>query len=150
MARVFVAETPNGMDELGQKIARVFSDGGFIALIGDLGAGKTQLVRAIASHFGQEDILSPTYTIVQEYDALIPLFHFDVYRLSDSDELYAIGFEDYLQREGALLMMEWADLVEDCLPNERLDITVIGEGDGPRTVLLEPQGKQYEELVWKI
>lgn len=150
MAKVFIAATPDAMHELGRMIARVFSKGGFIALMGDLGAGKTQLVRGIASYFGQEDILSPTYTIVQEYDAWIPLYHFDVYRLNDPDELYAIGFEDYLQRDGALLMMEWADLVEECLPAERMDITVIGEGDGPRSILLGPHGKRYEDLVWEI
>ena len=125
------------MEALGERVARALQDGGFVALYGDLGAGKTVLCRGAGN---------PTFTIVQEYPTAPPLFHFDAYRLADEDELYAMGFEDYLDR-GGLILMEWADRVPLALPRERLDILIVGSGADPRTVRLTPHGTSYEGLV---
>ncbi len=141
----YTAKTEAEMLVLGERIAQLCGKHGFLALYGDLGAGKTVFARGIAGSFGIKHISSPTFTIVCEYPTEPKLYHFDAYRLSDADELYAIGFSDYL-REDALILMEWANLVPEALPRERLDITIEGSGMEPRTVTIEPRGTQYEEV----
>ena len=102
---------------LGKRIADGLKPGSIIALVGPLGAGKTTLAQAIARGLGvSERMSSPTFTIVQEYESgRLPLYHFDVYRVSDEDELFEIGFEEYLH-SGGVCLIEWADLIEDILP----------------------------------
>ena len=101
---------------LGQKLAKLLQPGDVIAYFGDLGAGKTALTRGIAQGLGVTELVtSPTYTIVNEYlTGRIPLFHFDMYRLGSSDELFDIGWEDYLAR-GGVCAVEWSENVEDAL-----------------------------------
>lgn len=140
--------TESDMLQLGERIASLLGRRGFIALYGDLGAGKTVFARGVARAFGISHVSSPTFTIVCEYPTEPKLFHFDAYRLSDADELYAVGFSDYL-REDALLLMEWANLVSDALPKERLDVTVTGSGMDVRTVVIEPRGTRYEEVFFE-
>ena len=111
--------TTHSADEtqaLGTKLAKRLQPGDVIAYFGDLGAGKTDLTRGIAQGLGITDIVtSPTYTIVNEYlTGRLPLFHFDMYRLGSSDELFDIGWEDYLAR-GGVCAVEWSENVEDAL-----------------------------------
>ena len=111
--------TTHSADEtqaLGNKLAELLRPGDVIAYFGDLGAGKTALTRGIAQGLGiTESVTSPTYTIVNEYlTGRIPLFHFDMYRLGSSDELFDIGWEDYLVR-GGVCAVEWSENVEDAL-----------------------------------
>ena len=113
--REFFCETETDTLALGKRLGALLPCGTFVALHGDLGAGKTVLVRGIASALGIREVTSPTFTIVQEYDTTPRLLHFDAYRLSDEDELYAIGFDDYL-RQDAILIMEWAELVSNAVP----------------------------------
>ena len=138
-------ETEEQMLALGKRVADLLEKTGFIALYGDLGAGKTVFARGVASAFGVSHVQSPTFTIVCEYPTKPHLCHFDAYRLSDADELYAIGFEDYL-KDDAMLLMEWANLVSSALPKDRLDVTVTGSGMDVRTVELTPRGPRYEEI----
>ena len=139
-------QTESDMLLLGERIAGLLGKRGFIALYGDLGAGKTVFARGVAKAFGVTHVSSPTFTIVCEYPTEPKLYHFDAYRLSDADELYAIGFSDYL-RDDALILMEWANLVSDALPRDRLDVTVVGSGMDARTVTIEPHGAHYEEVL---
>lgn len=141
--------TEQDMEALGERIARALPQGGFVALYGDLGAGKTVLSRGAGRALGLKHLSSPTFTIVQEYPTAPPLFHFDAYRLEDEDELYAMGFEDYLD-QGGLILMEWADRVPNALPQERLDIEIVGSGAQERTVRLLPHGDVYEGLVREL
>ena len=111
--------TTHSADEtqaLGQKLASRLAPGDVIAYFGDLGAGKTAFTRGLAQGLGiTAPVTSPTYTIVNEYlSGRIPLFHFDMYRLSSSDELFDIGWEDYLSR-GGVCAVEWSENVEDAL-----------------------------------
>ena len=111
--------TTHSADEtqaLGTKLAKRLQQGDVIAFFGDLGAGKTALTRGIAQGLGITDIVtSPTYTIVNEYlTGRLPLFHFDMYRVGSSDELFDIGWEDYLAR-GGVCAVEWSENVEDAL-----------------------------------
>ena len=107
------------MRALGEKLAKEAVPGQVIALVGDLGTGKTTLTKAIAKGLGiEEPITSPTFTIVHEYHSgRMPLYHFDVYRLGDPDEMFELGYEEYFYGEG-LCVVEWADLVADLLPEE--------------------------------
>ena len=119
--------TTHSADEtqaLGQRLAKRLLPGDVIAYFGDLGAGKTALTRGIAQGLGVTDLVtSPTYTIVNEYlTGRIPLFHFDMYRLGSSDELFDIGWEDYLAR-GSICAVEWSEGVEDAL-RDAIHITI--------------------------
>ena len=106
-------------EALGKRLANQASPGDVIALTGDLGVGKTALAKAIAEGLGvRETVTSPTFTLLAEYrSGRIPLYHFDVYRAHDADELFEIGFLEYLDGDG-LCLVEWADLVEDLLPED--------------------------------
>ena len=146
MAITRIVQTEDEMLRLGEQLAKRLDLHGFVALYGDLGAGKTVLARGVARAFGISHVTSPTFTIVCEYPTEPRLFHFDAYRLSDADELYAIGFSDYC-RDDALLLMEWANLVPDALPEDRLDVTIKGSGMDARTVTIEPHGARYEEAL---
>ena len=120
--------------ELGKKLAEALEVGDIVALIGDLGTGKTALTRYIAEALGvKEPVTSPTFTIVREHhEGRIPLYHFDVYRVYDPDELYEIGFEEYLFGDGVCII-EWADLIEELLPEGTLIINIKrGEGETER------------------
>lgn len=147
--RIVRIETESDMLALGARLGKLLGPGAFVALYGDLGAGKSVLARGVASSLGIDRLTSPTFTIVQEYPSNPPLYHFDAYRLADEDELYAIGFADYLASDGVILM-EWANLVPGCLPRERLDIRIAGAGEEARTAELTPLGAAYEQLVERL
>ena len=128
--------TTHSADEtqaLGQKLASRLAPGDVIAYFGDLGAGKTASTRGLAQGLGITDpVTSPTYTIVNEYlSGRIPLFHFDMYRLSSSDELFDIGWEDYLSR-GGVCAVEWSENVEDAL-QDAIRVTIEKDADEPDT-----------------
>ena len=112
----YVTHAPEETEALGTKLALLLRPGDVIAFYGDLGAGKTAFTRGLAKGLGISDpVTSPTYTIVNEYlSGRMPLFHFDMYRLGSSDELFDIGWEDYLSR-GGVCAVEWSENVEDAL-----------------------------------
>ena len=128
--------TTHSADEtqaLGQKLASRLAPGDVIAYFGDLGAGKTAFTCGLAQGLGITDpVTSPTSTIVNEYlSGRIPLFHFDMYRLSSSDELFDIGWEDYLSR-GGVCAVEWSENVEDAL-QDAIRVTIEKDADEPDT-----------------
>ena len=114
----FITTSPTETELLGQKLAAALSPGAVLAFQGDLGAGKTAFTRGLARGLGYHDpVTSPTYTIVHEYlGGRLPLFHFDMYRLSSSDDLWDIGWEDYLDR-GGICAVEWSENVADAMEN---------------------------------
>ena len=116
-----------------------------ICLNGELGSGKTMFTKGIANALGiTEVITSPTFTIVKEYlNGEMPLYHMDVYRLDGNTE--GVGIEDYYNK-GGIVVIEWADTIEDILPDERLDIKITVADENKRVLTIEPHGKQYEEL----
>ena len=142
--------TTHSADEtqaLGQKLASRLAPGDVIAYFGDLGAGKTAFTRGIAEGLGvSEQVTSPTYTIVNEYlSGRLPLFHFDMYRLGSSDELFDIGWEDYLAR-GGVCAVEWSENVEDAL-QDAIRITIEKDSLAPDTRHITIEGGSRFELA---
>lgn len=119
--------------EFARRFSTELSPGTVICMYGDLGAGKTLFAKGIASGLGIEDnVSSPTFTIVNEYIGNIPFYHFDVYRISDPDEMYETGYDEYISGDGVCLI-EWAELIEDILPVPRLEITILRSLEKPDT-----------------
>lgn len=126
-------------ENFGIEFAKSLAPGSTIALIGPLGAGKTTLTKAIAKGLGvTETITSPTFTVVCEYETgRLPLYHFDVYRVNDEDELFELGFEEYFHK-GGVCLVEWADLVMDLLPEDTIVLRLdYGENEEERRISIE-------------
>jgi tRNA threonylcarbamoyladenosine biosynthesis protein TsaE len=122
-----------------------------ICLNGDLGAGKTTLSKSVGLGLEVEDyITSPTFTIINEYEGRLPLYHFDVYRLNDGEELYDLGVDDYFYGEGVCLI-EWAENIRDYLPEDRLELWIY-RSDNPddRVVQLKAFGDRSEFLAKEL
>lgn len=129
------------------KLSKVLFPGAFIALYGGIGAGKTTFTANLAKGLDIFSVISPTFTIVCEHTGKggMELYHFDAYRLGGENELYDIGFEDYLTR-GGIIVMEWAERVSSALPSERLNIYIAIDGE-VRDFLFEPLGEKYERML---
>ena len=110
---------------LGEKLGKAAKPGQIYTLNGDLGVGKTVLTQGFAKGLGiTEAVNSPTFTILQVYEeGRLPLYHFDVYRIADSDEMYEIGYEEYVYGDG-VSVIEWPQLIDDILPEKRYDVTI--------------------------
>ena len=115
----------------GLRLGKLLQSGDFICLEGNLGAGKTTLVKAIAESMGflASDIVSPTFTIMNTYEGLLDLYHFDLYRLRDISELEMIGFYDYYDADGVVLV-EWSNLFVQAMPAQKLTISLLVTGEG--------------------
>lgn len=136
-----------GLAALAQSLGGGLFPGAFLALYGDLGAGKTTFTKALAHELGIDDIQSPTFTIVREHwGGRLPLFHFDAYRLASGEELFAIGFGDYLTQEG-VIAMEWCENVPEALPPDRLEIRFTGSGQESRLLEIRATGPIHEPLL---
>lgn len=122
---IYESNSPEETHALGKKIGAHANLGDIYTLVGDLGVGKTVFTQGIAEGLGiTEPICSPTFTIVQVYEeGRMPFYHFDVYRIGDIEEMDEIGYEDYFYGEG-LCMIEWANLIEEILPEKRFDVTI--------------------------
>jgi len=135
---------------LGRRLGRLLAPGDVVALVGDLGAGKTQLARGICRGAGvpPAEVASPSFAIVASYRGRLPVHHADLYRLADFDELYATGFLDLVGGEGALLV-EWADRVPGALPEERLEIRLTHDERRPsvRHLVAEGTGARHAALA---
>ena len=132
----YITNSERETEQLGQRLADVLWAGSVIAFTGDLGAGKTAFTRGLALGLGVgERVTSPTFTIVNEYEGgRLPLFHFDMYRLGSSDELFDIGWEDYLAR-GGVCAVEWSENMEEALDEEPIRIDIRrGEHDNQRRI----------------
>ena len=122
---IIETENPEETFALGQKSGRAATPGQVYTLIGDLGVGKTVFTQGVASGLGiTEPVNSPTFTIVQVYEeGRLPFYHFDVYRIGDIEEMEEIGYDDYFFGEG-ICLIEWAELIEEILPENRISITI--------------------------
>ena len=133
----FLTNSPAETEAIGEKLASILTPGTVIAYRGDLGAGKTAFTRGLARGLGCTDLVtSPTYTIVNEYlGGRLPLFHFDMYRLASSDDLFDIGWEDYLDR-GGICAVEWSENVADAM-EDAVTVTIEKTGENARRITIE-------------
>ena len=141
----FITHSPEETEKIGEALAKSLQPGTILAYRGDLGAGKTAFTRGLARGLGcKETVTSPTYTIVNEYlGGRLPLFHFDMYRLASSDDLWDIGWEDYLEREG-VCAVEWSENVQDAMENA-VTVTIEKLGETTRRITIEG-GQGYADF----
>jgi len=140
---------PGATVALGHRIGQLLYPGEVVALIGPLGAGKTHLVRAIAEGLGIADsraVSSPTFVLIQEYEARLPIYHFDAYRLNGPAEFAELGAHEYFDSDGVSLI-EWADRVETALPADLLRIAIEVTGETSRRFVIGARGLRAGALV---
>ena len=144
---VIISASPAETEAIGAALACRLMPGDVIAYRGALGAGKTAFTRGLARGLGiSEPVTSPTYTIVNEYlDGMLPLFHFDMYRLSDSDELFDLGWEDYLARNG-VCAVEWSENVADVL-EDPITVTIERDPSDDNRRRITITGGRFDEAV---
>lgn len=136
---------------LGQSLGEVAQPGLVVALVGDLGAGKTRFVQAAAEGLGipRENVNSPTFVLIHEYEGRIPAYHFDTYRLSDIDEFLELGADEYMAGNG-VCFIEWADRMKEVLPRDRLTITFEITGELTRRVRLAAGGQVSQSVLQSL
>lgn len=133
----YLSRSENETIDLGCKLSKKLMPGSLVALRGGLGAGKTAFTRGIALGLGiTARVTSPTFTIVNEYAGTPPLFHFDLYRLIDADELDTIGFYEYLDR-GGVTVIEWSEILDKELPKDAIIVTIEAVDENTRKVSIE-------------
>ncbi len=141
----YISKNAADTKKIAAEFVKTLHDGDVICMYGDLGAGKTAFAQGLAQGLNiGEPITSPTFTIVNEYYGDLPLYHFDVYRIADTDEMYEIGYEEYVYGDG-ISVIEWAELIEDILPEKRYNVTIkkdMAESEDYRKIIIERIEKQ--------
>jgi tRNA threonylcarbamoyladenosine biosynthesis protein TsaE len=148
LSRTVRSDSPEETHRLGVRLGQLLRPGDFIGLVGDLGAGKTHLVRGVAEGAGvsRSEVASPTFAIVYPYQGRLPLYHADLYRLADYDELYATGFLDLVGGDGAVLV-EWLDRIPEAAPREYLRLTLRYLDETARELVAESWGARPSQLL---
>lgn len=145
----YTSRSEDDTRELAENLESEKFPGMLICLNGDLGSGKTFFVKSFATALGiREDVTSPTFTIIKEYlEGEMELYHMDVYRVENDYE--SVGIEEYFNKDG-ICIIEWAEMIDDILPSERLDINISIVGENTRIISLCPHGEKYEEICSAI
>lgn len=148
-----ISNTTLETEEIGKQIGQSLGLGDVVCLTGELGVGKTAFVKGLAKGLGiEEQITSPTFTIVNEYNGKFTLYHFDVYRVHDIDELFEIGFDEYIFGDG-ITVIEWAELISPILPEQKLCIEIRRneeKDENFREIILKPNGNKYKQLIKQL
>ena len=150
-ASEIISESPDETVRIGRALGKLLEPGDVVALIGPLGAGKTCLARGVAKGIGADPktVTSPTFVLINEYEGGMPLYHFDAYRLSGAGDMYALGSDEYFSGGGACLV-EWADRVEESLPEEHLRVLIEITGQSSRAIRFEARGERCCRLVEEL
>jgi len=132
-------------------IAKNLSKGSVLCLDGDLGAGKTTLTQFIAKEFGVDEyVTSPTFTIIKEYEGVLPFYHMDVYRIDSVDDMYDLGYEEYIYSDG-VCVIEWSQKISNILPSNRINIYIQRtDVENMRIFSVEGQGQAYEKITEEL
>ncbi|SCG81966.1 UPF0079 ATP-binding protein [Proteiniborus sp. DW1] len=135
-------------EKVGYILGKLLTGGEVICMTGDLGAGKTTMTQSIAKGLDVDDyVTSPTFTIINEYQGRCPLYHFDVYRINDVDEMYDLGYEEYFYSDGVSII-EWADIIKEILPKERLNIEINKKDNiDNREIIIYGNGEKYINII---
>jgi tRNA threonylcarbamoyladenosine biosynthesis protein TsaE len=153
MLKKFVSKSEADTIKFGNNLGKVLRGGEILALCGELGSGKTSLVKGIAKGLGVKSnrhVNSPSFVILKEYEGRVPLYHFDIYRLDEAADFLTVDYAEYFYDKG-VSVIEWADKIIDLLPKEflRIDITM-KENKNERAIKIAPHGKRYMELLKKL
>lgn len=142
-ARVVTQSTDETL-ALAASVGELLRPGDVVSLAGDLGAGKTVFARGVARGLGvAEPVVSPSFTIVREYEGRVPVVHVDVYRIDTFQELHDLGFEEVV-RDDAVTLVEWGDVIDGMLPGDRLDVRLAaGDADDERVIEIEGRGRSW-------
>lgn len=146
-----ISNSPRDTEEIACKLAKGLCAGDVIALIGELGSGKTVFVKGLAKGLRcrKEEVLSPTFVLMRQYKGRLMLNHFDLYRLTDIRQLERIGYEEYLWAD-AVSVIEWADRIKKALPERYLKIEFVALGQNKRLLKFIPKGSRYENNLRKL
>ncbi len=143
----FISHSENQTRRLGMRLAALLNPGDVLALVGDLGSGKTRWVQGICRGLNVTDpVISPTFTLVNEYQGRWPIYHIDLYRLSDASEVLTFGLEDYLYGSG-ISLIEWADRAGEFMPDNYLTVELYHLEETKRRVVLRPQGTRFIKVL---
>ena len=135
--RTVVCKTEEEMENLGRELAKTFKPGTVVSLRGSLGAGKTVFARGVARALGiNEAIVSPTFTLIQEYEGILPMYHMDLYRITSVEDFQMTGGED-LMYNGGVCLIEWSEVIQELLPKDTIYIKITVNADSSRTVQIE-------------
>ncbi len=148
---VFLSKSPSETKRIGKQLGGILQPGDIVALVGELGTGKTQFIKGLAEGVGVHPsvyVSSPSFTLIHEYSGRVPLYHMDLYRL-DEQSAKDLGLEEYFQREG-ITVMEWADRILALLPHQLLWIHLHYTGQQTRSIEVIPKGKRYEERMNRL
>ena len=139
MAR-YISKSEGETVAFGRDLAKRLRPGSFVALYGDLGAGKTQFVKGICEAFKVKEVVnSPTFTIVNEYHGTLPVYHIDLYRMKNIQEIFGIGFDEYSEA-GGVCLVEWAEKLDGIIPEKRFDVKMAVIDDTTREIIVDSPG----------
>lgn len=137
-------------EQIGKIISHCLEKGTVLCLDGDLGVGKTSLTQFIAREFGVDDyITSPTFNIIKEYKGKLPFYHMDVYRIDSEDDMYDLGYDEYIYSEGVTII-EWSHKIVGILPEDRINIEIKRLDDYSRLMIIDGNGSTYEKLIEEL
>lgn len=149
---VFQTNRTSETIRMGKRLGHLLQPGDVVALVGELGTGKTQFIKGLAEGVGIEKatyVSSPSFTLINEYAGKIPFYHIDLYRLESEKEAEGLGLEEYIRGDG-ITAIEWADRIPSLLPEELLLVKIHYTGENTRTIEIRPKGKRYGELMRKM
>jgi len=146
-----VTQNPEATKQVGKNLGQNLSAGSIIALTGELGSGKTTLVQGIGEGMGIKSLIkSPSFVIINEYDGPLPLYHFDLYRLNNAEEILSLGYEEYFYKKRGVVVIEWAKKIKDLLPEEYLEINLKIVNLSKRKISGQAYGASYREVFKKM
>ena len=152
-ARTIIVADEAGTAALGAAVAAAIEPPIVVALRGTLGAGKTRFTRALAAALGVDEahVSSPTFVLLHEYAGVVPVYHFDAYRIQSEEEFWQLGADEYFSPSGhAVVIVEWADRVPGCLPGAYLDIEIAVAGETMRRFMFTAYGERSQRLLERI
>jgi len=152
MNYLFTSDSENETFGLGIKIGELLSGGEFIALSGELGAGKTYFTKGIVKGLGAnpEEVVSPTFTLINEYPGKLKIYHADFYRIVSSSDVESTGIWEHLDDESGVVIVEWADKFKDILPEDRLDVQIVSLSEEKREIIISAFDDKHSEIIKKI
>lgn len=152
MEFIYISTGPRDTLAVGKILGALLLPGSVVGLVGELGAGKTCFIKGMAygiNRTSEDEVTSPTFAILQEYEGSVPLYHLDAYRIAGSDDLETVGLDDCMEG-GGIVAIEWADRITGVLPDEHLMISIEVIGEHKRKFIFKPKGIQYRAAVQKL